>query len=409
MKPDFDYLYVMDEVVGEIPMLPDFNTALVSTIAKAFDTSVSVVNAAHNRMKKKGLDTGERRLTVKDFISASWDTYGRAYFIKDGFKIRVLDSIRTFTKEGIFALAHEMPNNEKAKEIRNRIWRIKCKDVSVIPIEDVAVNTPKEKFGGIQIFTNEKFGNMRTMEINGEPWFVGRDVAEALGYERPAKAIQDHVDEEDKDAVPIRDSIGRGQKSAIINESGLYSLILSSKLPSAKEFKRWVTHDVIPAIRKTGGYIMGEEAMTDEELLAKAVMISQVKIAERDKRIEELSRRNLALVATNNALSGELCEHEPRYVFRRLAQEYGRINYPWMDRGTQIRYAYGRFYREISDKFHFDVHLRYKRAGEIGYKSDYITEEEWPLCVKCAAAICIDSGVDIGAILNNKNKEKYAS
>ena len=90
---------------------------------------------------------------------------------------------------------------------------------------------------------------------DGEPWFVGKDVAEALGYERATKAIQDHVDFEDKDGVPIQDSIGRMQKTPIISESGLYSLILSSKLPSAKKFKRWVTSEVLPAIRKTGGYV----------------------------------------------------------------------------------------------------------------------------------------------------------
>ena len=90
---------------------------------------------------------------------------------------------------------------------------------------------------------------------DGEPWFVGKDVAEALGYERATKAIQDHVDFEDKGEVPIQDSIGRMQKTPIISESGLYSLILSSKLPSAKKFKRWVTSEVLPAIRKTGGYV----------------------------------------------------------------------------------------------------------------------------------------------------------
>lgn len=90
---------------------------------------------------------------------------------------------------------------------------------------------------------------------NGEPWFVGKDVANALGYERATKAIQDHVDFEDKDEVPIQDSIGRMQKTPIISESGIYSLILSSKLPSAKKFKRWVTSEVLPAIRKTGGYV----------------------------------------------------------------------------------------------------------------------------------------------------------
>ena len=96
---------------------------------------------------------------------------------------------------------------------------------------------------------------VRTVTINNEPYFVGKDVANILGYERPTKAIQDHVDDEDKDAIPIQDSIGRKQNTPIINESGLYSLILSSKLPQAKEFKRWVTTEVLPTIRKHGAYL----------------------------------------------------------------------------------------------------------------------------------------------------------
>lgn len=97
---------------------------------------------------------------------------------------------------------------------------------------------------------------VRTLTIDDEPWFVGKDVADILGYANSRKAIFDHVDDEDKtDGVTIRDTMGRNQNPIIINESGLYSLILSSKLPQAKEFKRWVTSEVLPAIRKQGGFI----------------------------------------------------------------------------------------------------------------------------------------------------------
>ena len=100
----------------------------------------------------------------------------------------------------------------------------------------------------IQIFKNEQFGEVRTMtNENGETFFVGKDVAKALGYSNTRKALQDHVDDEDReDGVTIRDSIGRNQKAIIINESGLYSLILSSKLEQARLFKRWVTSEVLP-------------------------------------------------------------------------------------------------------------------------------------------------------------------
>ena len=105
----------------------------------------------------------------------------------------------------------------------------------------------------IQVFTNEKFGSIRTTVIDGKPWFVAKDVATALGYSNKRQAIKDHVDDDDKGVVK-HDSLGGAQEMTVINESGLYSLILSSKLPTAKQFKRWITHDVIPAIRQHGAY-----------------------------------------------------------------------------------------------------------------------------------------------------------
>ena len=111
----------------------------------------------------------------------------------------------------------------------------------------------------LQIFSNPEFGQVRTVEIEGEPWLVGKDVAEALGYTNPRKALADHVDEEDKrqgDGVTIRDPMGREQNPTIINESGLYSLVLSSKLPGAKRFRRWVTSEILPTLRRQGTYTM---------------------------------------------------------------------------------------------------------------------------------------------------------
>lgn len=129
----------------------------------------------------------------------------------------------------------------------------------------------------IQIFRNEVFGEIRTLtNEKGETFFVGKDVAKALGYSNTRKALLDHVDKEDKDDwVTIRDAIGRDRKTILINESGLYSLILSSKLEQAREFKRWVTSEVLPQIRITGGYIPTRDAatgreLTDEEIVERA-------------------------------------------------------------------------------------------------------------------------------------------
>lgn len=105
----------------------------------------------------------------------------------------------------------------------------------------------------LAIFENPEFGHIRGLKIEGEPWFVGKDIAEALGYKNPQKAIRDHVDAEDKGVNELFTPGGK-QNIAIINESGLYSLMLKSKLPAAKKFKRWVTSEVLPSIRKTGAY-----------------------------------------------------------------------------------------------------------------------------------------------------------
>ena len=137
-------------------------------------------------------------------------------------------------------------------------------------------------------FENMEFGKLTVMEKDGEFFFIGKEVAEKLGYARGRKAVLDHVDAEDRDEVPFQDAIGRMQKTSIINESGLYSLILSSKLPQAKEFKRWVTTEVLPSIRKNGGYIKNQEKMSNEEILANAVLLANHLIAEKEKIIEDL-------------------------------------------------------------------------------------------------------------------------
>ena len=142
----------------------------------------------------------------------------------------------------------------------------------------------------LQTFTSAAFGSVRIIDKGGQPWFVGKDVADILGYSNSSTAIPQHVDEEDRQKQNLQTAQNGKLVAAswLINESGLYSLILSSKMPKAKEFKRWVTSEVIPAIRKTGGYIAGSENMTDAEIMAKAVLVAQSTIRQRDQRIKEL-------------------------------------------------------------------------------------------------------------------------
>lgn len=134
----------------------------------------------------------------------------------------------------------------------------------------------------LKVFENSEFGAIRTLEQDGEPWFVGKDVATILGYGNSRDAMLKHVDSEDKDDVAIRDTIGRMQKVVAINESGLYSLVLSSKLPAAKKFKRWVTSEVLPSLRKHGLYA-AEELLDNPDLMIQAM---QALKAERAKNKE---------------------------------------------------------------------------------------------------------------------------
>ena len=147
----------------------------------------------------------------------------------------------------------------------------------------------------LKSFENPEFGRVRTMDINGEPWFVGKDIAMILGYAKPRNAIASHVDSEDKKDAPIQGDLGGTQEMTVINESGLYSLILSSKLPKAKDFKRWVTSEVLPSIRKTGSYNTADTVeMSEMEMISKlasnAVKVEKA-LAEQSSRIDALENR----------------------------------------------------------------------------------------------------------------------
>ena len=134
----------------------------------------------------------------------------------------------------------------------------------------------------IQVFNNEEFGEVRTVMVSDEPWFVAADVCKALELSNPTVAVS-RLDEDER----AKFNLGRQGEGIIVNEAGLYSLILGSRKPEAKVFKRWITHDVIPAIRKTGGYIQGEESMSDDDLIARALVMAQKKIELREQQLKE--------------------------------------------------------------------------------------------------------------------------
>lgn len=196
----------------------------------------------------------------------------------------------------------------------------------------------------LKIFENTEFGTVRATEIDGEAWLVGKDVAEILGYERPTKAVTDHVDSEDRDVVPIQDSIGRMQNTPIINESGLYSLIISSKLPQAKKFKRWVTAEVLPSIRKHGAYMTPqkiEEVLLSPDTIIKLATDLKAEGEERMKlqmETEELKPKALFADAVSasktSILIGDLAK-----LIKQNGHDIGqRRLFQWMrDKGYPIK------------------------------------------------------------------------
>lgn len=172
----------------------------------------------------------------------------------------------------------------------------------------------------LKIFENEDLGKVRTIIKNGEPWFVAKDVSHILGYLNPKNAISDHVDNEDKLRTQIKSS-GQLRNLTIINESGLYSLILRSKLPKSKEFKRWITTEILPSIRKTGAYMQEgrEEEIVDNYFCdlddeTKISIVKQIK-----KKNQQLKKENEKLLNENNQLmhSGKL------YTMSEIAKEIG--------------------------------------------------------------------------------------
>lgn len=240
----------------------------------------------------------------------------------------------------------------------------------------------------LQIFNNPEFGNIRVIEIDGDPWFVGKDVAEILGYTNPSKALSDHVDAEDKlnnESLSSLD-LNLGQRGGwLINESGLYSLVLSSKLPSAKKFKHWITHEVIPTIRKHGAYMTPEvieRTLTDPDYI---IQLATTLKEERQKRrvLEAKAEENRpkvlfadSVAASNTSiLVGELAKllrqngvdiggtrlfrwmRENGYLIRRSGSDY---NMP-----TQRSMEMGLFEVKETSVSHSDGHISVNKTPKV--------------------------------------------
>lgn len=246
------------------------------------------------------------------------------------------------------------------------------------------------------VFNHPEFGELRTVEIDGEPWFVGKDVAEALGYSKSRNAIAAHVDEEDKTHAPIQGGCSTGiQDTIVINESGLYSLILSSKLPSAKEFKHWVTSEVLPSIRKTGGYVNPSQsdlfldtylpfADQNTRLLFKTTLDT---IQQQNNTIQQQNHTISHQEDIIRNLTSDIPLADKRQILNRIVRFGGSPHTRWPF-----------LYREFDNKFHMNTKVQLEHYNEthkpkLQNRLDYI--EHIGMFNDLAEIACVIFGPDI--------------
>lgn len=204
----------------------------------------------------------------------------------------------------------------------------------------------------LQIFNSEEFGDIRTVTIDNEPWFVGKDVATALGYSNPQKAVRDHISEEDRGVNEMDTPSGR-QNLAIINESGLYALIFGSKLDSAKRFKHWVTSEVLPAIRKTGSYQMPMTTDQKIQLLAQGNVELTEKIDKVDKDLQEF-KQDMPLLALE-------CQRITRAKNQKVVPLMGGKNAPAYKNKSLMHKVYGDIDSQLRREFGVNTYKAIKR------------------------------------------------
>lgn len=228
----------------------------------------------------------------------------------------------------------------------------------------------------IEIYKNEQFGEIRTVNISGEPWFVGKDVAEVLGYSKPLNALATHVEEDDSLKQGLTDSLGRIQQTIIINESGLYSLILSSKLPSAKEFKHWITSEVLPSIRRHGAYLtddMVEKVLTDPDTiirLAQQIKEAKARLAQAEDTIR-LMEPKAAYYDTVSESRGSLNFRETAKLFKIKERDFIAF---LIEQKMVYRNSRGRIvpYADYNGKYFEIAEVTYSTA--VGQKSTVYTK-----------------------------------
>ena len=296
--------------------------------------------------------------------------------------------------EALFYVAMSV-DTPVADSIRAKILELESLDKPTVevtdcdlPVEVIVEVAEPVADDGLQNFNSPEFGNVRTVMIDGNPWFVAADICKALELDKTWNALQ-RLDDDEKGTTSIS-TLGGTQNMSIVNEPGLYTLVIGSKKSSAKAFRRWITHDVIPSIRKHGMYAT-DELLDNPEF---AIQVFQKLKEERDRN-RELSEANRNLKTTNQALTHDTREWKSRAIVNALVRKYAS------KRGNDYQMAWNKFYKELAYAKGICPKLR---EGK-GFAIDKVKESEWADLIEVAAALCESIGVNAGEVINEVNAE----
>ncbi len=256
----------------------------------------------------------------------------------------------------------------------------------------------------MQVFNDPSFGELRTIILDGEPYFIGKDVADSLGYSNPRDALNKYVSKEDKNTVAIYDGIRGNPNKVIINESGLYSLILSSKLPTAKKFKHWITSEVLPTIRKSGGYINNDELFINTYLpnadeQTKMMFKTQLSaIKDLNSKVGKLQEENTKLNSLNNILIEDTQEWEYSKIINALIRKYASECC-----SNNFQVAWNTYYKALRYKYSIDILRRKGKEKSNNSVFDVLSDDELKKAVKIAVALCEKNNINVVNTINEVN------
>lgn len=390
------YIDVMDKV-KPVKLLPKLDVITIAGAAEYLETEPTFISSYYAGHLKDLQEYGATKLFANDFLNAGYtkdsQRVGSCDVLRyEGTEVRVSGlGARCLTKNALFYMILGMNCSEVVERIKAAVVEVEKSDVAEAAEAEVVEEPSIKTASDIQTFTNTDFGSVSVIDINGEPWFVAVDVCSALEIENTARALS-RLDDDEK-GVHSMNTLGGKQKVAIVNEPGLYSLVLGSRKPEAKAFKRWITHEVIPSIRKHGAY------MTPEKL--REVILSPDVMIEVCMNLKAEQEKNKQLTATNKALADEISTWDNRSILNALVRKISSKCF-----GGNFQLGWNYFYKQYNYKYHRDV-KKCKSASKS--LIDRLTESQLADAVRVAASICEAKNINTGEIINEVNAAKISS